>query len=210
MARVDKTLNTNYADCIKLQVIRNGLFDSALRLAHHWHPSPSSPVGSAEGHVHSEPTHSLSKAAYEAVRKKKHGLERLLSGPLAIVTIPFSSPEHLKAVFTILSPNPQFPAPRKRVVPSYYDLEVQSGIQKLMLLGARLEGKAFDIDQARSVGSIEGGLDGPRAQLVAVLQSAASGLSSTLDAAGRNLYFTLEGRKDMLEKESKPEEPTQS
>ena len=93
------------------------------------------------------------------------------------------------------------------MVPSYYELEVQSGLQKLMLLGARVEGKAFDIEQARWVGGIEGGLDGLRAQLVAVLQSAAAGLATTLDAAGKNLYFTLEGRKDMLDKESKPEQP---
>jgi large subunit ribosomal protein L10 len=207
MTRVDKALNTNYADYVKLQVIRNGIFDAALRLADHWHPSSTSPTESVESHTGSEPTHSLSNAAYNAVRKKKHGLEQLLTGPLAIVTIPFISPEHLKAVFSILSPNPQFPAPRKRLIPSYYDLEVQSGLQKLMLIGARIEGKVFDVEQARWVGGIEGGLDGLRAQLVAVLQSAAAGLTSTLDAAGQNLYFTLEGRKGMLDKESRPEQP---
>jgi large subunit ribosomal protein L10 len=208
MTRVDSVLSTSYADYIKLQVIRNGLFDAALRLAGHWQPSAKPPMETAQYHLEYEPTHSLSTTAYSATKKKKHGLERLLSGPLCIVTIPFTSPEHLKALFSILSPNSAFPAPKRRAVPSYYELDVQSGLQKLLLLGARVEGKAFDVDQARWVGGIQGGLDGLRAQLVAVLQSAGSGLTSTLEAAGRNLYFTLEWRRDLLEKDTNADQST--
>jgi len=198
MIRVDQAFNTSYADYIKLQVIRNGLFDAALKLADYW----QQPSGEAQ----SDSAHSLSETAHDAVAKKKHGLEPLLTGPLAIVTLPFVSTDHLKAIFSILSPNRQFPAPKRRAVPSYYDLEVQNGIPKLMLLGARIEGRPFDVDQARWVGDIQGGLDGLRAQLVAVLQGAAAGLTSTLDSAGRTLYFTLEGRKSMLEKSSESDQ----
>jgi large subunit ribosomal protein L10 len=206
MIRVDGTISTDYADYIKLQVIRNGLFDAALRLAGPWQASAKYPIEPSQSHMEQEISHSLSEAAYKATKKTKHGLERLLSGPLFIVSIPFTSPEHLKAVFSILSPSPEFPAPKRQAVPSYYELDVQSGLQKMMLLGARVEGKAFDITQARWVGGIQGGLDGLRAQLVATLQSAGSGLTSTLESAGRNLYFTLEGRKDMLEKEANPDQ----
>lgn len=217
LSKVDKTMDTDYADLIKLQVIRNGIFDAALKLADNWHPTKtadSSPaiVGTAGEAQEHEPLHILSGTAYKAVRNTRHGLEPLLAGPLAVVTLPFASPEHLKTIFSILSPNPQFPAPKRKAAPSYYERDVQTALPKLMLLGARVEGKAFDIDQARWVGSIQGGLGGLRAQLVAALQGIGAGLASTLDSAGRNLYFTLEGRKGMLEEEAKPKdsaEPTE-
>ena len=65
----------------------------------------------------------------------------------------------------------------------------------------------FDIEGTKWVGGIDGGLDGLRAQLVGLLQGAGAGVANVLESAGRSLYFTMEGRKSMLEDEAKgPEE----
>ena len=40
--------------------------------------------------------------------------------------------------------SPDFPAPKRKAQPSYFEPAVQGGLQKLMLLGARVEGKVFD------------------------------------------------------------------
>lgn len=84
----------------------------------------------------------------------------------------------------------------------------QSGLQKLLLLGARVEGKVFDTDGVRWIGGIEGGLEGLRAQLVAMLAGVGAGVTGLLEGMSRSLYFTLEGRKGMLEDEDRgpPEE----
>ena len=68
-----------------------------------------------------------------------------------------------------------------------------------------MEGKAFDTDGTRWVGGIEGGLAGLRGQLVAMLSSVGAGVTSTLESAGRSLYFTVEGRRSMLEEAEKGE-----
>jgi len=114
----------------------------------------------------------------------------------------------MKAAMSIVSPSaPFFPAPMRRANPGWHDVAVQGGVQKLMLLGARVEGKVFDADGAKWVGSIEGGMDGLRGQLVAMLQSLGAGVTNTLESAAKNLYFTVEGRRIMLEDEAKgPEE----
>lgn len=80
---------------------------------------------------------------------------------------------------------------------------MQTGLQKLLLLGARVEGKVFDIDGTKWVGGIEGGLEGLQAQLVSMLQGFGAGLTNTLESAGKSLYFTVEGRRTMLEDEEK-------
>ena len=80
---------------------------------------------------------------------------------------------------------------------------MQNGLQKLILLAARVEGKVFDMEGARWVGGIEGGIDGLRGQLVAMLQGFGAGVTRTLEVAGRNLYFTVEGRRGMLEENGK-------
>lgn len=84
---------------------------------------------------------------------------------------------------------------------------MQDGVKKLMLLGARVEGQIFDMEGTRWVGGIEGGMDGLRAQLVHLLQSIGGGVTGALESAGRNLYFTMEGRRGILEEAEKaPEE----
>lgn len=80
---------------------------------------------------------------------------------------------------------------------------MQSGLQKLLMLGARVEGKVFDSEGTRWVGGIGGGLEGLRGQLVAMLQGFGGGLTNTLESASKSLYFTVEGRRTMLEDEEK-------
>lgn len=210
-------------DRVKLQIVQTGIFASALRVVEFWDPTlqaeartqhPSDPRTASSAVIEdsvpdaNDPsfTHGLSKQAYMAATRNtrlQHGLEPLLSGPLMLVTLPIVSPQHLKVVLSLLAPSPQFPAPKRRVNPGYHEPAVQSGLQKLMLLGARVEGKVFDMEGARWVGGIEGGLDGLRGQLVAMLQSVGAGVTNTLEAAGKSLYVTIEGRRGMLEEEEK-------
>ena len=151
-------------------------------------------------------THVLSENAYKAVfdQKGTHALSPLLKGPLACLVFPVVSPAHLATALSMLAPSPpQYPAPTRRGSPNFYDPSVQSGLPKLMLLGARIEGKVFDVEGVQWVGSIDGGIDGLRSQLVQMLQGFGVSLASTLESASRNVYFTLEGRRNMLEEESK-------
>lgn len=206
---------------VKMQIIKSGIFAAAMRVVEFYDRSvlqkpttqpaqASDPTINSSAEIADTPalTHGLSNAAWRVARnsKKTHGLETLLSGPLLVVTMPTVSPLHLKQIFSILSPSPQYPAPKRRTNPSYHEPAVQSGLQKLMLLGARVEGKVFDFEGVRWVGSIEGGLDGLRAQLVHLLQGAAANVTKTLESASRNLYVTMESRKSMLEEEGKPKE----
>lgn len=215
------------ADEVKMQVIQTNIFSSALRVVeffnpeedtmdHAQHPTDPRTNSSAEipqtTNVKDDPrfTHGLSRRAYEIAnnRKLKLELEPLLSGPLAVVAFPSVSPQYLKAVMSILSPSkPDFPAPTRKANPDYYEPAVQNGLQKLMLLGARVEGKVFDLEGTKWVGGIAGGLDGLRAQLVHMLQGVGGSLTSALEGASKSLYFTMEGRRmDMEEKEKGPEE----
>ena len=81
---------------------------------------------------------------------------------------------------------------------------MQDGLKKLLLLGARIDGEVFDMEGVRWVGGIDGGIDGLRAHLVAMLQGFGAGVTTTLEAASKSLWFTVEGRRRMLEDEGKP------
>ncbi|KAF7951055.1 uncharacterized protein EAE97_002606 [Botrytis byssoidea] len=211
----------NLADGIKLEIVQTGILAAALHIVEFYKPdsqvskldptdpaTPSSatlPIVNAKG---DGLTHTLSSAAHEAISDRKirnaHDLSPLLAGPVVLLTFPGVSPQHMKTALTILSPSaPLFPAPKKRANPGWHDPTVQSGLQKLLLLGARVEGKVFDVDGTKWVGSIEGGLDGLRGQLVAMLQGIGGGITNTLESAGKSLYFTVEGRRSMLEDEAK-------
>jgi large subunit ribosomal protein L10 len=208
------------ADGIKLQIIQTGLFATALKIVEFYKPeeqlgskldptdsSTSSSAGMPIYSSHGEElTHTLSKAAHDAIASMKisHELDPLLSGPLVLLTFPSVSPQYMKTALSILSPSPpNFPTPTKRANPGWHDPAVQGGVQKLLLLGARVEGNVFDVEGTRWVGGIEGGLEGLRGQLVAMLQSIGGGLTNTLEGAGKSLYFTVEGRRAMLEDEQK-------
>ena len=211
--------DSNLAGSVKIQVIRTGVFGAALRIVEFYNPEPLDSISStdpvmqtsSELPLGSRPqdavmNHALSSAAHEAVKNKKleHALSPLLVGPLAALTFPTVSTEHLKAAMSILSPRaPNFPAPKRRVNPGYHEPNVQAGLQKLLLLGARIEGKAFDNEGARWVGSIEGGIEGLRGQLIAVLQGAGANITNTLEAAGKSLYFTMESRRIAWDEESR-------
>lgn len=216
--------NEELADGIKLNIIQTGIFGAALRIVDFYKPA-SAPAGSAvqatdpradsstelsnQALSSSDPTynHALSTAAYNAVRKqsrRKHGFEPLLSGPLAILPFPTMSPAHLAAALRILAPNPQFPAPKRKANPAFHEPAIQSGLQKLLLLGARVEGKVFDDSGVRWVGGIDGGLDGLRAQLVGLLTAAGASVTRTLEMASHSVFFTMEGRRQQLEDEQQP------
>lgn len=192
------------ASSVKLQIIQNSIFETAIRIVEYYHPENS--AGPAV-------THDLSRAAHDAVRKMKgkHELSTLLAGPLAALSFPHVSPEHLKAALSILAPKATgFTAPTRRANPGYHELTVQDGLQKLMLLAARVDGKVFDVNGTKWVGSIEGGIDGLRAQLVTMLQSMGASITNALDAHGKSLYLTLESRRSVLEEEQKGEGKSES
>ncbi|KAH8598821.1 hypothetical protein B0O99DRAFT_537948 [Bisporella sp. PMI_857] len=210
------------ADGVKLQITQTGIFAAALKIVEFYKPheqkqkkvqkekkilqnekvpaaDPATPSSVTEPY-----THALSKAAHDAVKSKRHVLQPLLSGPIAVLTFPDVSPAHLKAALSILSPSPpQYPAPTRRANPGWHDPAVQTGIQKLLLLAARVEGQVFDVDGTKWVGGIEGGLQGLQSQLVYMLQSLGGALTSTLEGAAKSLYLTVEGRRTMLEDEEK-------
>jgi large subunit ribosomal protein L10 len=198
------------ADGIKLQIIQTGIFSTALKIVEFYKPKDPAMNSAADTPPYSshgeELTHTLSRAAHDAIANMKtaHELDPLLSGPLVLLTFPTVSPQYLKAALSILAPSqPNFPAPKRRANPGWHDPAVQGGVQKLLLLGARVEGKVFDVEGTKWVGGIEGGLEGLRGQLVAMLQSIGGGITSTLESAGKSLYFTMEGRRGMLEDEEK-------
>lgn len=186
---------------IKLTVIQTRIFEYALLIVEHFRPD-TLPSTSAK----KEPyySHDLSRTAYEAVsgRKRDHPLHPLMCGPLAVLSFPVVSILHLKAALSILSPKaPLFAAPSRRANPGYYEPTVQAGLQKILLLGARVEGKVFDVDETRWVAGIADGMEGLRAQLIEILGSFGTGVRGVLELTGRSLYYTLEGRKGVLEED---------
>ena len=208
---------------VRLQIIRTRIFDVALKIVEYFDPStvPAVKSGSNKDRVYN---HDLSKAAYEAIKSAQPAetvegapppaddspygqLSPLMVGPLAALTFPAVSPAHLAAALSILSPTPKggaFPAPSRKKSPGYYEPTVQNALQKLLLVGGRIEGRVFDVEGVRWVGGIDGGLDALRAQLVYLLQSAGMGLTSALEGAGKSLWLTMESRRSVLEEESKP------
>jgi ribosomal protein L10 len=211
---------------VKLQVIKTNMFEPALRIAEYF--KPGSPDAQAQAQAHQEGggggaspvsvssekedpslTHALSVAAYHAsqAHRNEHVLTPLLAGNVAILTFPTVSPVYVKTAFSILAPQPGvFAAPTRRANPLYHEPAVQDGLKKLMLLGARIDGQVFDMEGTRWVGGIEGGIDGLRAQLVGMLQGFGAGVVQVLESGSRAVWWTMEGRRKMLEEESPKEE----
>ncbi|OTA84861.1 hypothetical protein M434DRAFT_400290 [Hypoxylon sp. CO27-5] len=188
---------------IELQVLRTRIFNVAFKIVEFFHPEELSGKSNAY-------THDLSATAYETISKaavdenSAYGqISPLLIGPVAAVTFPAVSPAHLAAVLSVLSPSPAaFPAPSRKKNPGYYDLTAQSGLQKLLMVGGRIENRVFDHEGVKWVGGIEGGIEGLRAQLVAMLQSAGLGLTTALEGHSKGLWLALESRRTQLEEES--------
>ncbi|KAH8894225.1 hypothetical protein GQ53DRAFT_744964 [Thozetella sp. PMI_491] len=206
------------ASKIGIQVVRTSMLDVALRIVEL--ERLTGPLANAEDDAASAPkgkkayNHDLSRNVWKRVDKamkdntlaeSRYGeLSAMLTGPIAVVAFPAITPAHLAEVLKILAPSaPNYPAPTRKKSPGYYDLAAQTGLQKLLLVGGRLEGKPFDMDGIRWVGGIEGGIDGLRAQLIHMLQSAGMGLTAALEGASKSLWFTMENRKAMLEEEQK-------
>ena len=220
LQRCDEETQTSLSQGIKIQVIQSRIFEVALRLVDYYNPpSPASPPHPSDPTTQSsndtisnvtpnaeDPlyTHSLSTHAHDAVlhMKGKHPLAPLLAGPLALVTFSEISPQHLKTILQVLAPDRPggFPAPTRRILPGYYDPPVQNGVQKLMLLGAKVEGKVFDQNAVKWVGGLPG-IDGLRAQLLALLGAAGGSLVQTLEGASKSLWMTMESRRSVLEEE---------
>jgi len=211
------TDSAEVASRTQLQVIRTRIFDVALKIVEFHDPSKVAPttVSALTGEkVQVVYNHDLSKAAFQAIKAVTKDdkplpensayadISPLLVGPLAILTLPAVSPAHLAAALSILSPSPPaFPPPSRKKNPGYHDAVAQSGLQKLMLVGGRIEDKVFDLEGVKWVGGIEGGLGGLRAQLVYMLQSAGLGLTSALEGASKSLWLTMESRRSVLEEE---------
>lgn len=203
------------ASKMQLQVVRTRMFDIALKIVEFFNPaSVTVPAGSKAKKVYN---HDLSAEALAAIKAVEAAvpedsayaqLAPLLVGPVALLTFPAVSPQHLAAALSILSPSPPaFPAPTRKKNPGYHDLAVQNGLQKLLLVGGRIEDKVFDQSGVRWVGGIQGGMDGLRAQLVTMLQTAGLGLTTALEGASKSLWLTMESRRSVLEEEQKgPEE----
>ena len=220
LQKCDEQTQSSLADSIKIQVIKAGIFESALRIVEYYRPPPpTSPPHPSDPETQSsnstiqnlsfdsnDPgfTHSLSRQAHDSVAdmRGKHPLTPLLAGPLAVMSFPEVSPPHLKAALSVLAPDKGagFPPPTRRAMPGYYDVPVQSGVQKLLLLGARVDGKVIDQFDVRWVGGLEG-MAGLRAQLVGLLNAAGAGLVQTLEGAGKSLWLTVESRRTVLEEE---------
>ncbi|KAK4221705.1 hypothetical protein QBC38DRAFT_491575 [Podospora fimiseda] len=209
------TESEGIANHTHIQILKTRIFEVALKTIEFYDPSKVKPttVSAITGEkVQVVHNHDLSKAAWKAVQEAtKNGapenstyaqLEPLLVGPLAALTLPSVSPQHLAAVIKVLSPSPpKFPAPSRKKSPGYYDMHMQNGLQKLLLVGGRIENKAFDLEGVKWVGGIENGLEGLRAQVVHMLQSAGMGLTSALEGAGKSLWLTMESRRSVLEEE---------
>ena len=206
---------TPISDSIKLTVIRTTIFEPALRITEYYKtslPQISADATQEPGSIQDERedpalTHALSRRAHDIAKQHvhEHPLSPLLTGPLATLTFPSVSPQHVKAALSILSQSPpNFPAPTRRANPGYHEPAVQDGLKKLLLLGARIDGQVFDTEGVKWVGGIEGGMDGLRAQLVGMLQGFGAGITTTLEAASRNLWFTMESRRRVLEEEQNP------
>ncbi|KKA27171.1 hypothetical protein TD95_004303 [Thielaviopsis punctulata] len=192
------------AAAVRLQVLRGRMFNVAMRVVEFHDPTTAD-----SGDKY---THDLSAAAYAAIKRAEKAadpdsvhavMEPLLSGPVAALCLPAVSPAYLAAALSILAPGPDFPAPSRRASPGYYDLVTQNALSKLMLVGGRVEGKAFDNDGVTWVGGIKGGLGGLRAQVVHLLQSAGLSLTTALEGAGKALYVSLESHRQGMEGEKK-------
>lgn len=201
----------NYSSQIQLQVMRTNMLSVALKIVEFHRPDGQISSTAAQQSGAGAPTHDLSDEAYKATRdaiissdSAYAQLEPLLIGPLAALILPAVSPAHLAAALTVLAPvHGKFPPPARRKNPGYYDPICQNALAKLLLVGGRIEGKVFDQIGLNWVGSIKGGVDDLRSQLIGLLQGAGLDLALSLEGGSRSLWLALEGRRTQLDDHDK-------
>lgn len=172
------------ASLIKVKVIHGNVFQAALRVAEYLPPEIRVPGSSRE--------------AFDATisQKKTHEMMPLLVGPLGILEIPTVSPPHLLAALNVLFPE-------KKTFKKGTDPALISGLSKVLLLGARIDKKTVDGGMTRWVSGL-GGVEQLRGELVAILHSVPQSLVGGLESPAKGLWYAVEGRRSMLEDESKP------
>lgn len=194
----------------RLVILNKDVFAAALRVMEHYRPRAEQQDSSVTQ------AHYLSRDAYRATlhprgnakgpRKKRTTLDPMLVGPVAALTFADLAPEQLASALCVLAPRaPAFAAPRRREAPGLYETSVQSGLEKLVLVGARIEGRAMDGEGVSWVGGLaeRGGMEGLRAEVVGLLQGVGMGLVGGLEGMGRNVWATMESRRMDLEGEGK-------
>ncbi|EDK36729.2 hypothetical protein PGUG_00827 [Meyerozyma guilliermondii ATCC 6260] len=127
--------------------------------------------------------HEEDPADRETSKKNKdvvHPLTPLLNGPTGIITISQCDPSVVSQTLKIL----------------------KSAQEKLILIGAKIESKVFDIDQVNQFKDLpnKDQLQGQLAGLLTILGGA--GLVRTLESPGTALYLTLDQRKQDMDPES--------
>lgn len=131
-------------------------------------------------------------------------LSTLLTGPTATLSFPIVSPSHLKVALDLMFPVKG----HKRGM----DPLAVSGLQKLVLLGARVdghvaggrigEGRVLDGEQVRYVSGFRG-IEEIRGELAAIMQSIGGGeLVRSLDSFGVGMVRTVDARRKMMEEEA--------
>ncbi|KAF3918446.1 hypothetical protein ABW21_db0202212 [Orbilia brochopaga] len=123
-----------------------------------------------------------------------HPLSTVLIGPTGVIQFPEVSPPHLLGVLNLLFPE-KFTF-RKGTDPGFI-----SGVQKLVLLGAKVDkigGATIDTDALKHITTL-GDLTTLQGQLLGVMQSAGGSLISMIQSPARGLWFVMDGRRKMLD-----------
>ncbi|KAL7274335.1 hypothetical protein RUND412_002780 [Rhizina undulata] len=185
------------AGTTKITLVQSGVFASAMRVAEFYDATEGS-------------AHGTSREAYEATidKKKTHQLSAIITGPVGVLTFPTVSPPHLKVALGILFPEK---GPKRGLDPL-----ATTGLQKLMLLAARVDGnvsggqignaRVLDGANVKWISTLPGVQD-LRGQLIAVLRSVGGAdLVRNLESVGLGLARTVEARRKMLDEEANPGE----
>ncbi|KZZ96157.1 hypothetical protein AAL_04453 [Moelleriella libera RCEF 2490] len=197
----------NASSQVQLQILRTNMLAVALKIVEFHQPTAPDVLKFTRRSHHKLLAHDLSKVAYKNIQEAAitsnsafAHLQTVMVGPLAALVLPAVSPPHLAAALSVLAPIAGiFPAPSRRKHAGYYDPICQNGLSKLLLVGARVEGKVLDRSGVHWVGGVQGGLDGMRSELVSTLQSAGFSVTTALSSGSKSLWLALEGRTTQLE-----------
>ncbi|KAJ6259026.1 hypothetical protein Dda_5922 [Drechslerella dactyloides] len=182
---------------VKMTILNTTVFKAALRSAEYL---------PKDADVRS----SSSPEAYDMTLQydNAHSLSPLMVGPTGVIQFPTVSPPHLLGVLNLLFPE-KFTF-RKGTDPAFI-----SGVQKLLLLGAKVDkvgGTTIDTESLKHITTL-GDLTTLQGQLLGIMQSAGGSLVSTLQSPARGLWSVMDGRRKMLDpdhgKSSEEEAPAE-